>query len=130
MVTLVSIDGIPLTEMSMPKSEICYRSSRLGRQFINHFNKVLSDLQSENGSCLNHHCSEMQSWWDYVRNLTYKHNKKYVSNEDMIDWFFSGGGNYEDTVDDITVYEQLIHCMLNNKDKSIISIIKNIYHKD
>lgn len=130
MVTLVSIDGIPLTEMSMPKSEICYRSSRLGRQFIDHFNKVLNDLQSETNTSLSHHCQEMQSWWDYVRHLTYKHNKKYVSDKDMIEWFFSGGGNYEDTVDSVSMYEQLINRMLHNRDKSIISIIKDIYHKD
>lgn len=130
MVTLVSIDGIPLTEMSMPKSEICYRSSRLGRQFIDHFNKVLNDLQSETNTSLSHHCQEMQSWWDYVRHLTYKHNKKYVSDKDMIEWFFSGGGNYEDTVDNVSMYKQLIDCMLTNRDKSIVSIIRDIYHKD
>lgn len=125
MVTLVSIDGIPLTEMSMPKSEICYRSSRLGRQFIDHFNKVLNDLQSETNTSLSHHCQEMQSWWDYVRHLTYKHNKKYVSDKDMIEWFFSGGGNYEDTVDNVSMYKLLVDCMLTNRDKSIISIIVN-----
>mgnify|MGYP006874317590 FL=1 len=130
MVTLVSIDGIPLTEMSMPKSEICYRSSRLGRQFIDHFNKVLNDLQSETNTSLSHHCQEMQSWWDYVRRLTYKHNKKYVSDKDMIEWFFSGGGNYEDTVDNVSMYKLLVDCMLTNRDKSIISIIRDIYHKD
>lgn len=130
MVTRIVLDGQFLTEMSMSRSEISYRSSRLGRQFIDHFNKVLNDLQSKNSNCLNHHCQEMQSWWDYVRKLTYKHNKKYISDDDMIEWFFSGGGNYEDTVNNVAMYKQLIGCMLSNKNKTIQSIIKNIYYKD
>ena len=122
-------EALTLNEMAMPRADVIYSSSRAGKVFLVHFDKLIKDFDSLSRLDLKHHCQEMQSWWDYVRGLTFKHNKKHVSDEDMKDWFFSAGGDFTEVLDKETClkYEQLIKEMLKNRNETIFSIVTRLW---
>lgn len=114
--------------MALSRSDAIYLFINLGKQFISHYRKVIDDINSSNKS-LNHHVSEMQAWWNSVKNIKLKTTKKSPTDEEFKDWFFSAGGNIEDYLpeDLIETYSKFVEAVLNNRDVNLITILEEIY---
>lgn len=104
----------------------------LGRKFIEHWNKLYADIQNKNFKLAKHHCQEMQTWWNDIKNLKYKHNKKVVTDEELYDSFFTCGQFSEDFIKDkqsLDVYEsKLIPVMLLDRNRSLFNIVDHIFN--
>lgn len=115
-----------INEMALSRSDAISLCLDLGKEFSEHFVKVTTEgTNSEN---FNHHCSEMQAWFDKIRKIKLKPKSKTLNIEQYVDWFFTAGQNIEDVVgeDNVELYEKLIEGLLNNKNNKIINIMKNI----
>ena len=91
---------------------------------IEDINKLFTDKEYER----NHHLSEMQAWWDKVRKIKLSYNKKLISNEQLIDWFFTASQDYSDLISDkyITNYKKFISLLLIDRNITIKDIFANI----
>lgn len=110
-----------MKEMAYPLSKALMICQGYGRQFITHYAKLPEDTDE----LRHHHISEMQSWWDEVRNLRLKMNNKVISNQYLIDSFFTVGADIEDFLDEpySDSYNKLMIKMLDDRDKSLSSIL-------
>lgn len=102
-----------INEMALSRSDAIDLCLNLGKEFAEHFVKVVTEgVNSEN---FNHHCSEMQAWFDKVRKIKLKPKGKTLNIEQYIDWFFTVGQNTEDVVgeNNVDLYEKLIAKLLN-----------------
>lgn len=117
---------VKISEFAMSRSDAITVCIGNGKQFMQHFVKVMSD--GVNGDNFKHHCHEMQNWFDIINNIKLKGNKKGLSLDQWMDWFFTAGGNIEDIIDYkyITYYEQLILTLMKDKNSKIEIIMKDI----
>ena len=122
-----------INEMAFSRSDILLRCLDLGPKFVEHYVKCIKDLEKETPKDFKYHANEMQSFWDKVRNLTYKSNKKKVSNSDLFDGFLTCGGNIEDRIKDEDIaemYDKFIVNLLQNRDQLIVDLLdpENKFH--
>lgn len=78
-----------LTEMThdaYDRGWIIYKCEKLGAMFLEHFDKVWHEVNTESQK---HHLEEMQSWYDEVKILKFKHNNKLINSKQLFDWFFT-----------------------------------------
>lgn len=104
-----------LVEMALSRLDAMDRCISYGEQFCEHFNIICEEgIESDN---FNHHCGELQGWYKIVCKIKTKNNNKELSNEDLVDWFFTAGANVEDVInkDYISIYKKFINIMLNNR---------------
>lgn len=103
-----------LIEMAYERNDAIERCANLGKQFIEHFKKVVDG--GVNDDDFGHHCNEMQVWYNDVKNIVLKYNKKKITNSQLIDWFFTIGSSVEYILDDkyVDFYEDFIIILLNN----------------
>ena len=97
-----------LLEMSMDRSSAIDRCIGLGKQFVNHFDKIYKD---PNNKAVNHWISEMENWLDDVNIITLKPSTKHLNHSNKMDWFFTIGSSYEELFKDekeIDAYSELI----------------------
>lgn len=106
-----------INEMALLKVDAMDRAIALGEKFAEHFNKLFYDEDFEK----NHHLSEMQAWWNKVKNIKLSYNKKAISDCQLIDWFFTAGQNFEDVIENnfIAKYKKFILNMLKNRNIDI-----------
>lgn len=95
-----------------------------GKQFIQHFEKVKRDIEN-NSHELKHYIHEMQTWWDNVRTIKLKSNKKYLSDKFLVDSFFTAGAFVEDFLDKkyVSSYNQMYKKLLKNRKLNIEDVI-------
>ena len=74
-----------LNEMAYDRGWIVDKCAELGVMFVEHFDKVWHDVNTEKQK---HHLAEMQSWYDKVKRLKFKHNNKLINTKQLFDWFF------------------------------------------
>lgn len=106
-----------LHEMAYERSKAIDRCASLGNQFIKHFIKVYAG--GINDRDFEHHCHEMQTWYDEVRDIVLKPKSKQISRTQLIDWFFTAGSTIEvkfkeDEVGDM--YEELVLRLVSSRD--------------
>lgn len=120
---------IKLAEFAVSRADAITICMSNGRQFMQHFVKVLQD--GINGDDFKHHCHEMQTWFDVVKGIKLKGSKKPLSLEQWMDWFFTAGGNIEDEVDVqyIDLYEKLIFQLMSDKNNKIEDIMRQILNE-
>lgn len=117
-----------LDEMAQERADAIISCMQLGRQFIKHFDKIYhADKDDDN---IHHWESEMQAWYDMVKRIKLKHSHKSITNDELIDWFFTSGADFDDLFDDtyeLYLYEEVCQRILeNNKiDESIDYVILN-----
>lgn len=113
-----------LLEMALNRGEAIDRCCILGEKFIQHFHKLFMEGKSDPN--FNHHCSEMQGWWNSVCEIRLKHNNKLLTNTNLIDWFFTVGAAVEDYLkdpDEIEAYNKFYIALLYNGFKSDVKEI-------
>lgn len=117
-----------INEMAYDRSYIIDKCYSLGIQFIKHFKKVYS--LGINDKDFKHHCQEMQTWYDIVKNMVLKSNNKRINNEQLVDWFFTAGSSIEvlfgnDEAGDI--YSELIAELISNKrNNKVVDVLSEL----
>ena len=88
---------------------------------------MVLDLKN-NSDTLNHHIQEMQSFWDKVKILRFKHNNKLISNSNLMDWFFTIGSDVETIIAEnlVDLYEEFIIKVLSDRNRKLIEIFHEI----
>lgn len=116
-----------LNELAYPRHIAIEECRELGRPFIDHFHKCVSNIQSNNWGRLSHHASEMQSWWDTIRKIKLTYNNKFLSIDQLINWFFTIGSDIETVIDPEwqDVYGKLISILITHPDYKIKDIFKS-----
>lgn len=120
-----------LNEMAMSRMDAMDKCIDLGRQFIEHFHKVYAE--GKNSKDFVHHCTEMQSWLNYVRSIKLKTTNRYLTPSDLIDWFFTAGecidaDNGFDTYEEIDLYNEFFLALAANKDCKVINIATKLLY--
>lgn len=102
--------------------DLCYS---LGKKFAEHFIKICKEGKDSND--FTHHCIEMQSWWDEVKDIRLKESKKKISYSDLNDWFFTLGKDPEDFIPEeyLELYSKLYLNLLLNRDTADIKTVLN-----
>lgn len=77
---------IKISEMAYSRPDAISRCANLGKQFINHFNKIMASGGINDPDFL-HHCVEMYHWLNDVRKIVLKHSSKCLNTEQLMDWF-------------------------------------------
>ena len=118
-----------LEEMANSKADAIIKCNRLGKIFAEHFNKCVEDYLTNNKERLHHHASEMQAWWNDVREDRLKGSNKRISDSKLIDWFFTAGRIYSDLITEeyIPQYRIFVKKLLQNKETSVFTILVEIF---
>lgn len=121
---------IILDEMATDRVNAIERCYALGKQFIEHFHKVYAE--GTNSPDFPHHCSEMNGWLKQVRDIKLKATKKPLTDENLIDWFFTATGLIDEdngfyTDDEIAMYERLIELLCGNHEMSVEEVAKEFF---
>jgi hypothetical protein len=82
-----------LKEMAYSRDEAMSKCYNLGKEFIIHFHKIYKEPNAE---VVHHWTKEMQAWYDEIRGIVLKHNKKKLNGTQLRDWFFTAGGDPDD----------------------------------
>lgn len=120
-----------VSEQAQSVSKLLALCIDLGEPFIKHFHKVLKDIENQDWQNFMHHCREMQGWWNKVKSQRYKHSKKIISNEDLIDSFFTVGAISEDYLDEgeAYIYEtEFIPQLLADREQKISDVLDKIFN--
>lgn len=121
---LNNLDEQVLQEMALSRNEAIDKCIELGKQFTEHFNKLM--FEGKNSDDYSHHVAEMQAWLDKVRNIKLKATNKYISNSQLSDWFFTAGQTVEDVIDFqyIDKYEKFYILILANPNMQLKEILE------
>ena len=111
---------IVLNEMALSRSDAISLCMGLGKQFIIHYKNV-----SGNDPAIIHHMQEMQTWWNKVKDISLKPKSKKITDINLVDWFFTAGGDVEDYLDEdlIDEYNNFVVRILNNKNEKLINLL-------
>lgn len=112
-----------LLEMAYERADAINRCGNLAIKFIQHFHKAVKE--GKDSDDFHHHCTEMQTWFDTVNKFVLKNNKKRISNNQLIDWFFTNGSSVEYAIEEPyqDLYDNFIIKILANRDKCNIEEI-------
>ena len=106
---------LTLLEMAYERADAIERCSHLANKFIQHFHKAVKE--GINGRDFHHHCTEMQTWFNTVNKFVLKNNNKRISNNHLIDWFFTNGSSIEYIIEEPyqEIYDKFIIKILNTR---------------
>lgn len=116
-----------LNEMAYSRSYVVDKCAELGKEFVEHFHKVMHEgIDSDS---FKHHCSEMQTWWNTVRSMSYKHNKKRVPKSDLFDMFLTVGDSIEFLIEESyqEAYEEFCIYLLYDYSHTVEEAFKQIF---
>ena len=85
-----------LNEMAMTRPDAIDICISLGKKFIEHYHKIYLEPSSQSR---NHWITEMQNWYDKVKQIKLKQNTKPLLTGQIRDWFLTAGAYPEDFVD-------------------------------
>ena len=108
---------IKYIEQAIARNDLVLSCLSLGRQFISHFKKILRN--QDNQELVHHWCSEMQSFYDDVKDARLKSNKKIVSKEFLYEYFFLKGSGLSDQFsneEEAEMYQCVIDLILYNNE--------------
>ena len=108
---------IKCVEQAIARNDLVLSCLSLGRQFISYFKKILRN--QDNQELVHHWCSEMQSFYDDVKDARLKSNKKIVSKEFLYEYFFLKGSGLSDQFsneEEAEMYQCVIDLILYNNE--------------
>lgn len=122
------IENHRIDEMAYERADAIDKCDRLGKQFIDHFHKVYAGGVSDND--FQHHCQEMQAWYDDVKDIILRYNKKRLSNDQLVNWFFTKGSSVEvlfkDDSEGDTYDELMIELLSYKRSKKVVDIMRDL----
>lgn len=113
-----------LNEMALNRSDAIDRCCNQGKQFIEHFHKGVHE--GVNSNSFQHHCTEMQAFWDNVKFIVLQQNKKQISSDNLLNWFFLCGSDVEHMIEEPfqDLYETLyISLLADRKNSKVLDIL-------
>lgn len=117
-----------INEMAYDRSYVIDTCYSLGMQFIKHFEKVYS--LGINDKDFKHHCQEMQTWYDTVKNMVLKSNNKRIDNDQLVNWFFTAGSSIEVLFGNDeagNIYDELIAELISNKrNNKVVDVLSEL----
>lgn len=118
-------EAIALNEMAYKRTDAIKLCLDLGFEFIDHFHKAIQD--GKTGIDFEHHCKEMDTWWRKIKDIKLKHNNKRLSDEQLIDWFFTAGSDVDTKIEEPyrIIYKQLYAKLLKDRASSDVLTIMN-----
>lgn len=119
----------PILSMAMVKADAIDLCMNLGKKFIEHFNKVVTE--GVDSPSFPHHCDEMQAWYDKVSTIVLKHNNKKIRKDQLWDWFFTVGTDIEGLIsaEQLNTYGDLYLQLSLHPNLKIKSILKEVLTK-
>lgn len=117
------------TEQAQRRADAIIMCMDLGDLFIQHFHKIFKE--GKDSESFSHHCQEMQAWLDKCRKIKLQSTKKYVTPENLVDWFFTAGGLIDEdngftSIDEITTYNDLITKLSIDRNSKVFNIAKDV----
>ena len=117
------------TEQAQRRADAIITCMDLGDLFIQHFHKIYKEGKSS--ASFSHHCQEMQAWLDKCRKIKLQSTKKYVTSENLVDWFFTAGGLIDEdngfyNYDEMDVYNSFMSALAANRDLKVIDIANQL----
>lgn len=117
------------TEQAQRRADAIITCMDLGDLFIQHFHKIFKE--GKDSESFSHHCQEMQAWLDKCRKIKLQSTKKYVTPENLVDWFFTAGGLIDEdngftSIDEITTYNDLITKLSIDRNSKVFNIAKDV----
>ena len=108
-----------LTETAISRVDAIDKCNQLGKMFVEHFHKVVKE--GIYSYTFNYHCAEMQAWWDKVKNIRMSDNKKLISTDNLVNWFFTAGSDIESIIKDEyqNTYSKLMLLLLSDYSLSV-----------
>lgn len=115
--------------MAMVKADAIELCMNLGKKFVEHFNKVVTE--GVDSPSFSHHCDEMQAWYGKVSSIVLKHNNKEIRKDQLWDWFFTVGTDIEELIptEHLDAYENLYLQLSLHSNLLIESILKEVLMK-
>lgn len=107
-----------VNEMAISRSDAIPTCVSLGKKFIEHFVRAVQEGPTSDS--FHHHCTEMQSCWDTVKNFKFKHNNKLIDIISLADWFLTAGSDidklFENMPTEQNLYEMFVEIILKHRD--------------
>lgn len=124
------VEKISAKDFVLARTDAMNRCISLGKQFIEHFDKIYSDPTNQAN---NHWIKEMCGWWDSVKQIKLKSTNKPILNGELRDWFFTAGANPQDfmhtaTNEELSAYDSFITNVINGV--SVEDAIREAFVKD
>ena len=112
---------VNIEEMAYHRSDAIDRCANLGKQFIEHFNKIMTAGGLEDPDFIHHCDAEMATWLNDVRNITLKPKNKRLNSEYLMDWFFTIGSSIDIIIPDEyeSIYSNFVAKLLADKNKKV-----------
>lgn len=116
MILVLNNQKYKISEFADSRQKIVADCTSLGKQFAHHFNKIMDE--GTESPYFDHHCNELQKFFNQVNNVKFKHNNKRLTTENLVDWFFTTGQNVEDVAKKqyVDAYDKLITYLVANRD--------------
>lgn len=116
-----------IDEMAISKGEALATCMQLGTEFYEHFHKVyVGGLEDRD---FKHHCGEMQGWYNSVKKIVLKSNKKQLNKDQLYRWFFLAGSEsyvlFKDR-EESSMYESFVKKILDNDYRKFSGILEEI----
>ena len=107
-----------VNEMDISRADAIITCVSLGKKFIEHFIKAVQE--GPTADSFHHHCAEMQTWWNTVKNFKFKHNNKLIDIISLADWFLTAGSDidtlFENMPTEQNLYEMLVEIILKHRE--------------
>lgn len=118
------------TEMLMTRAKAIFTCVSLSVQFANHFEKALEDKRN-NFDTFIHHCTELNSFWNSVKNIRLKPNNRLITDVNLIDCFFTGGQDVTDMVSEENeeIYNKFINILLRDRNIDIVKAFDILFEE-
>lgn len=121
-----------LNEMAFSRQDAIDRCVGLGKKFVEHFDKIYNNRNSID---IEHWTTEMESWWNKVKDIKMASNNRTIRDVDLLNWFFDGGqlaSDFMTSNDDgkeAEVFDKFARKLLN-RDTTVTELIDEMLLKE
>lgn len=92
--TLNSLQEEYLEEMALSRKDAIIKCTGIGQRFVEHFDKIYN--AEPNNENVAHWKTELAGFWGQIKDMKLKPDSKFLSFQNLMDWFFTAGQDAED----------------------------------
>lgn len=96
------LNDVNVVDMALDRADAIDRCISLGKQFIQHFDKIYKEPKN---SAVSHWMSEMRNWFGNVKAIKLKSTHEPLLNSQLHDWFLTAGAEARDFMNNPTPAE-------------------------